>query len=307
MTDGSEARFFSAPDGRRLAYFDEGAGPPVLCLAGLTRNHRDFADLAAHLSDRYRVLRLDCRGRGLSERAEAPIDEYSPEVEAGDALALLDHLGLSGVAIVGTSRGGILGMAMAAGRPDSVRALVLNDVGAVVEGRGLLRISSYVGRQPEARSFEEAARQLREANQHQFVGVTEDGWLRHARAIYDDADGRPVLSYDPQIRQALVTEFDPDEGVQLWPFFDAIRGLPVLVLRGERSDVLSDRTVAEMERRHPGLVSVTVHGRGHAPFLTEPEAEAAIDEFLARTMRADPADAPPEEPPARAGAKTESA
>ncbi len=275
---------FTAPDGRRLAYFDEGAGPPVLCLAGLTRNHRDFADLAAHLATRYRVLRLDSRGRGLSEHAAAPVDEYTPQVEAGDALALLDHLGLSSVAVIGTSRGGILGMAMAAGRPGSVRALVLNDIGAVVEAEGLLRIASYVGRQPPAESFDQAARQLREANEAHFPGLSDADWERHARAIFNDVEGRPALSYDPRLQQALGADFDAEAGVPLWPLFDAAGGLPVLVIRGEHSDILSDVTVAAMKDRHPGLESVTVRDRGHAPFLDEPEAVAAIDGFLERTM-----------------------
>ena len=154
-------RYFGAPDGRRLAYQDTGgAGPVVLCLAGLTRNARDFAGLAAHLAPRYRVLRLDARGRGLSEWAGDPVAEYTVPVEAGDALALLDHLEVPRAAIIGTSRGGLQGMMIGATAPGRVSCLVLNDIGPVIEPRGLDNIMGYLGIEPEAASFEARAAAL---------------------------------------------------------------------------------------------------------------------------------------------------
>ena len=158
-------RFFEAPDGRRLAYqdtggpqdfdgADEASTPVVLCLSGLTRSARDFAGVAARLADRYRVLRLDSRGRGLSEWADDPIAEYTVPVEAGDALALLDHLGVARVAVIGTSRGGVLGMVIGATAPGRMSCLVLNDIGPVVEPGGLANIMDYLGIEPRADSFE---------------------------------------------------------------------------------------------------------------------------------------------------------
>ncbi len=277
---------FHARDGRRLAFRDTGGdGPAALCLAGLTRNGRDFDALAAHLAGRYRVLRLDSRGRGGSEHAKEPRAEYTVPVEAGDAITLLDHLGLERVALIGASRGGILAMAIAGGAPERVSAVVLNDVGAQVEARGLLRIFATLGRQPTARSFEEAAAQLREINAPAFAGVSEAEWLRHARELYDEGEGgRPVLSYDPHLRSSVAAAIEAggDGAVSLWPLFEALKEKPVLVIRGANSDILSAETLARMREEHPGLAALELANRGHAPFLTEPEALAAIDAFLGR-------------------------
>lgn len=278
---------FLARDGRRLAFEDsEGAGPVVLCLGGLTRNSRDFDDLAAHLAPRYRVVRLDSRGRGRSEHAVDFLSEYSIPTEAGDVLALLDHLELPQVAMVGTSRGGILSMAIAGGQPERVSAVVLNDVGAHLEGRGLLRILATLGVAPTAATFEEAAVDLQHRHAHDFPGVPLEQWLQHARQIYNDDGGRPVLSYDPKLRLAVSTAIDTGEpSVTLWPLFNALLEKPVLVIRGDHSDILTGETLREMEAVHPGLASLTLADRGHAPFLNEPEALTAIDAFLAAHAR----------------------
>lgn len=276
----------AAADGRGLHYEDTGGDrPAVLCLAGLTRNHRDFGPLAAHLADRYRVIRLDSRGRGGSDRAEDPVLEYSVPVEAGDAIGLIDHLGLTRLAIVGTSRGGILGMAIAAGRPGLVAGLVLNDVGATVETRGLARISAYLGRPPEAADFAGAALALRAANERAFPGLSARAWERFARQIHDDDGGRPVLSYDPDLRAAVAASL-PEDGapIDLWPMFEALEAVRMLVVRGANSDILTAETLTRMAGRHPALTHVTIEGRGHAPFLDEPEALSAIDRFLAETL-----------------------
>lgn len=274
---------FHAPDGRRLAYAEDGepGAPVILCLAGLTRNHRDFGDLAAHLAPRYRVLRLDSRGRGGSERAEHPQAEYTVPVEAGDAIALLDHLAIDRVALIGTSRGGVLSMAIAGGGPERISAVVLNDVGAVVEGRGLLRILATLGRPPSGRTFEEAAAALRATNGAAFPTVSDAEWLRHAHRLYDDDGGRPILSYDPRLRLAVAGAIDSGEpSVTLWPLFDALKALPVLAIRGGHSDILTAETLTAMAAHHPGLAALTLPDRGHAPFLNEPPALEAIDAFL---------------------------
>jgi len=273
---------FNAPDGRLLAYEDSGGeGPAVLCLAGLTRDSRDFADLAAHLAGSYRVLRLDARGRGLSAWAAEPVAEYTVPVEAGDAVALMDHLGIARTAIVGTSRGGLQGMVIAATRRERVSALLLNDVGPVIEQAGLSFILSYLGRQPAFDTFEAAARALRQNMGAAFPDLTPGDWLDFARSVYRDEGGRPALSYDPRLREAVeaaLTAGTPD----LWPLFEALADVPVMAIRGANSEILSAATLEEMARRHPGMAQVTVPNRGHVPFLDEPEALAAIDAFLER-------------------------
>lgn len=273
---------FTASDGRRLAYADTGGDrPAVLCLAGLSRNGRDFDELSAHLAPRYRVLRLDSRGRGGSERAVDPFSEYSVAIEAADAIALLDHLRLDRVALIGTSRGGILSMAIAGAQRERVSAVVLNDVGAVIDGRGLLRILATLGRQPTARDFEEAAADLRAMNEAEFPGVSDEAWLRHAHRLYDDVDGRPVLAYDPKLRFAVagaIEEGGPQ--IALWPLFESLERIPTLVIRGENSDILSAKTVEAMRATRSDLRTVTLRDRGHAPFLDEPEVLRAIDELL---------------------------
>ncbi|MEL6978392.1 MAG: alpha/beta hydrolase [Pseudomonadota bacterium] len=275
---------FTAPDGRRLAYFDTGgAKPPVLCLAGLSRNSRDFSDLAAALAPTHRVIRLDSRGRGGSERAVDPHSEYSVPVEAGDAVALMDHLSLTRAHLIGTSRGGILSMAIAGGQPERVASVVLNDIGAVVEGRGLLRILSYLGRGPAAPDFETAAKDLQKAHRRDFPDVPIEEWRRQAHRLYDDLGGRPTLAYDQRLRLAVGGAIDiGEEKVRLWPLFEALKDKPVLVIRGENSDVLSTETLDEMRAAHPNMTALTLAGRGHAPFLNEPDAVAAIRAHLAR-------------------------
>ncbi|MFQ5566299.1 MAG: alpha/beta fold hydrolase [Paracoccaceae bacterium] len=275
-------KYFEARDGRRLAYQDTGgAGPVVLCLPGLTRNARDFAGLAAHLAPLYRVLRLDARGRGMSEWADDPVAEYTVPVEAGDALALLDHVAAARAAVIGTSRGGILGLTIGVTAPGRLSCLVLNDIGPEIETRGLDYIMSYLGIEPKAARFREAAAALEKSMGAAFPDLTPTQWLGFARTIYRDEDGRPRLSYDARLRDAVEAAIEeaPDD---LWPLFDALAGLPVLAIRGENSDILSAETLAEMARRRPDMAHVTIADRGHAPFLDEPAAVAAIDEFLER-------------------------
>ncbi|MHA1527591.1 MAG: alpha/beta fold hydrolase [Alphaproteobacteria bacterium] len=275
-------RHFEAPDGRRLAYQDTGgAGPVALCLAGLTRNARDFAGLAAHLAPLYRVLRLDSRGRGMSEWADDPVGEYTVPVEAGDALALLDHLEVPRAAIVGTSRGGVLGMVIGTLAPARMSCLVLNDIGPVIEPQGLAYIMSYLGIEPEAARFREAAAALEKSMGAAFPDLSALQWLGFARTIYRDEGGRPRLSYDARLRDAVEAAL-AGAPADLWALFDALEGVPILTIRGENSDIMSAETLAEMARRRPDMAHVTVTNRGHAPFLDEPAAVAAIDEFLER-------------------------
>jgi len=275
-------RHFDAPDGRRLAYRDSaGTGPPVLCLAGLTRNGRDFEALAAHLSPRYRVIRLDSRGRGASERAEVPEDEYTVPVETGDALALLAHLDLPAVTVIGTSRGGILGMAMAAGAAGTVRGLVLNDIGAEIETAALARLVARLQARPRDPSPEAAAVRMAAENAGTFPCVPLGRWHEHVRAVTDTVDGVPVPAHDPALADVSAAATGEAEAtVDLWSLFDAAGESPMLVIRGETSDILSRATLARMTARKPSLRTIEIAERGHAPFLDERPALAAIDAFL---------------------------
>lgn len=275
---------FETADGRGLAYHDAGTGPAVLCLAGLTRDARDFERLASHLAGDYRVLRLDARGRGASDWAEAPLAEYQVPVEAADALALLDHLGISQVVIVGTSRGGLQGMVLGATARDRVAGLILNDVGPVVEPGGIAKIMGYVGIDPGLSSFSEAANALAQSLGAAFPDLTGEQWMAFARSIYADDGGRPKLSYDPALRDAVEASMK-DAPPDLWALFDALESLPMLAIRGANSDVLSAATLDEMRARRPDMAAVTIPHRGHVPFLDEPEALSAIRTFLKEHAR----------------------
>lgn len=275
---------FTAADGRRLHFEDEGTGPAIVCLAGLSRNVRDFAHVPAGLPG-HRVIRLSSRGRGASDHAVDPTAEYQIPVEAGDALALLDHLGITRVGVLGTSRGGILGMAMAAMRPGLVASLALNDVGALVETAGLLRIAGYVGKAPAARSFAEAAEAMRTAHAADFPGVPLWRWENHARAVFDEDNGAPALSYDPALAAATLGALDPAVAqIDLGALFAASLGVPVLTIRGANSDILAAETLTAMAAQHPDFTALTVANRGHAPFLDEPEAAAALRAHFERTL-----------------------
>jgi len=268
---------FSAADGAAIHYTDEGAGQPLLCLAGLTRSGSDFDYLAAHLPD-IRLIRMDYRGRGASDWTGA--QTYTIAQEADDVLRLLDHLGLERVAILGTSRGGIVGMWLCAVAPERVQGLCLNDVGPVLEQAGLDRIRQYLGRRPSARAFGEVAKAL-EATADGFANVPQGRWLEEARRRFVQKDDGLDLTYDPALREAFLAEFDAQQG-DAWPLYEAACGRPLALIRGANSDLLSRQSADEMERRCPGLTRAEVPDRAHVPFLDEPESLAAIRAFLGR-------------------------
>lgn len=262
---------FVTSDGVRLVYDDEGEGPPVLCLAGLTRSALDFEYLLPHLSGA-RVIRLDYRGRGRSGHADPA--SYTVPVEAGDVLALLDHLGIDRAAIIGTSRGGLIAMLLALTAKDRLAGVCLNDIGPEIAPVGLEVIRSYVGIPPKETTLAEAAA-MRAALQPGFVGVPESRWAEEVAHHYVETGNGLALRYDPRLREPVLAAADgpaPD----LWPAFDALTGLPLALIRGENSNILSRETAAEMRRRRPDMIFAEVPGRGHVPFLDEPEALAAI-------------------------------
>ena len=270
MTDS-----FTTSDGTRIAYRDEGAGLPVLCLPGLTRTMADFDYMLPHLPP-CRVIRMDYRGRGDSQWTGAAT--YTVPQEGRDALELLDHLGVAQVALIGTSRGGLIGMLLAALARNRLLGLLLNDVGPVIHRPGLERIFDYVGRNPAARTHAELAARLPGVMQG-FANVPPERWLREAEIHYTATQEGLRITYDPALREAFLAAFEGPE-VDLWPLFDATAGLPLALIRGANSDLLSQDTTDEMRRRRPDMIFAQVPDRAHIPFLDEPESVAAIAAFL---------------------------
>lgn len=265
---------FTAPDGARLHYTDTGEGRPLLCLAGLTRTGADFDYLAPHLPP-LRLIRMDYRGRGGSDWTGA--ETYTVPREAADAVALLDHLRIDAVPVLGTSRGGLVGMFLAATAKDRLRGLCLNDVGPVIDPEGLAVIMDYVGVNPGARTHAEAAAAMAR-RMAGFEGVPAERWRAEAEKHYRLTDQGLTITYDPALREAFLAAMAAP--VDLWPLFDALAGLPVALIRGANSDLLSPATAAEMQRRRPDMIYEEVPGRGHIPFLDEPESLRAIHQFL---------------------------
>lgn len=279
---------FSARDGLKLYARKYPALPgmrpgtrPVLCLAGLTRNGRDFHRIALALShDAFNprdVYTLDYRGRGLSE-FDPDWRNYAIPIEMFDVVDFMTVAGLHDAAIIGTSRGGLIAMVMAAAHPSLIGALVLNDIGPVVEPAGLARISAYVGRMPLPASWTEAGKLVRDLNARAFPSVPAEEWEEVARQFYNEKNGRPAIGYDPKLANALSVLDGPMP--QLWPQFEPLKRIPLLVVRGAKSDILSAQTVEEMRNRHPRCAAFTVTGQGHAPLLRDEPTITAVSSFL---------------------------
>jgi len=282
-----EDRYWTSLDGLRLhyrAYGTPAAGErlPVLCLPGLTRNGRDFEDLAPRIAATGReVLCLDLRGRGDSGYAKDSAT-YNPLQYVEDVEALLAEAGIPRVIAVGTSLGGLMTMLLALRNPAVIGGAVLNDIGPVIEAEGLARIRDYVGSGRSFPTWMHAARALEEAHGAAFPDFAAADWLRMAkRLLAIGQNGRIAFDYDMKIAEPIAAP-GGEGGVDLWPGYMALAGKPLLVLRGELSDLLSAETAAEMARRLPEAEVVTVPRRGHAPTLDEPEAAAAIDRLMAR-------------------------
>lgn len=278
--------YFTSSDGLKLYYRDyKGAGDrvPVLCIPGLTRNSRDFEFIAAHMAASRRVIVTDLRGRGKSAYAKDR-RRYTVAVEAADMLRLMDDAGVEEVIVLGTSRGGIVAMTIAATRPGILRGAILNDIGGEIDALGLSRILDFIGSTVTFRDWNSAALALKRTYENAFPDVRESRWLTFARAIYREENGQLRPDCDPALAVA-VRESSPSTGplgpgVPLWPLFSALTLVPTLVLRGENSDLLSAATIEKMRAQKPDLATKVIRCRGHAPFLDEPESIAAIDEFL---------------------------
>lgn len=265
---------FTTSDGLALHYTDEGTGTPILCLSGLTRNGTDFDFVAPHLTGN-RLIRLDYRGRGKSDWADPAT--YTIPVEARDVTELLDHLGLAKTAILGTSRGGLIAMMLAATARDRLLGVALNDIGPVIDPAGLTAIMGYLGQRPGLTSYSDALAAWPNLLRG-FANVSETRMREEIERLFVEKPDGLDITYDPRLRDAVEAASHqpvPD----LWPLFEALNGLPCSVIHGVNSDLLTAETVEEMARRHPGLIVAHVPDRGHIPYLDEPQALSALNQW----------------------------
>lgn len=279
-------RYFTVGDGLKLHYRDYPGSadkPPILCLPGLTRNAKDFADLADRYSPRFRVIAPDFRGRGMSDYDPVPA-RYLPPTYAHDVIELMDQLAIDRAIFIGTSLGGLVTMLMAVMAPQRVAAAILNDIGPEIDDAGVERIKTYVGGGQRFRSWDAAAEAVADYNGHAFEGYSHEDWVRLVKRNCREDNGEIVFDYD----QAIAEPFNspaPSPAFDMWPLFAALAQKPLLVIRGAKSDLLSAPALEKMHAVAPDMKSAVVAGVGHAPELSEPEAVAAIDAFLGEFER----------------------
>ncbi len=280
----------TVPDGLTLrgrVFGEAVGGTPVVCLAGLTRNGRDFAPLAQWLANHperpFKVVTIDSRGRGASDRDPDP-SRYTVPVETGDVITVCETLGIARAAFIGTSRGGLILHILAALKLDLLAAVILNDIGPVIEAEGLRHIQAYLGRTVPLSDFTEAAAHLQAVHGSHFPALGADDWQEMARAIYRERNGVIEADCDPAIAVATIAADLSAPLPDLWPQFEAFAALPLMAIRGEHSTLLSEETVAAMGRRHPALRQSTAIGQGHAPLLHLDGLPEEIHGFLAGSI-----------------------
>lgn len=283
MSDYSDG-FWQSRDGLKLHYRDypgRSDRPPLICLHGLTRNARDFANLAARLSGEWRVICPEMRGRGDSAYAK-DATTYVPAQYVEDLKELIDQAEIGRFVAIGTSLGGLVTMLAALQMPEKITGAALNDIGPLLEPQGLRRIATYVGQGRTFPTWMHAARAMEEAHRAAYPDFQIADWLAMAKRLMTlTSNGRIVFDYDMKIAEPFIG-MEPDEQPDMWPCVDALAGRPILLLRGGLSDLLSDATLQRMKRQLPEAEAVTIERVGHAPTLDEPEAIAAIDRLLAR-------------------------
>jgi len=268
-------------DGLRMHYRDYQGSlglPPLLCLHGLTRNARDFAEFAERYSPRFRVIVAEFRGRGESDYDPSP-QRYNPLTYASDVIELMDHIGIEEAIFVGTSLGGLVTMAIAAVAPQRIHAAILNDVGPEIEDVGLDRIMSYLGKDSRFRSWEDAAAAIQDRHRSAFPNHGSEDWMAMARRHCREREGEIQFDYDMAIAEPFKTS-GPVPKIDMWPLFLALAEKPLLLVRGEISLLLGAPAAEKMRELAPQMRFVTVAATGHSPELTEPDAVAAIDSFL---------------------------
>lgn len=287
MTQPYVDRRFTSPDGLSLYARDyaPGGGPtklPVIAIHGLTRNSADFGGIAPELARAgRRVLAVDVRGRGQSDRAPDPMT-YQPAVYAKDVLALMEQAGIERAVFLGTSMGGLITMALAAIRSKVIAAAIINDVGPEVAKEGLARIAAYAGQPVDTPTWAAAAEYAKRHNAVALPHYSDADWDAFARRVFREGpEGAPILDYDPDISVPIRAMGAKGLVPNLWPMFGRLaKGRPTLLIRGATSDLLSAPIAAKMRKRAPTMAYAEVPGVGHAPMLDEPEAKSAIFEFL---------------------------
>jgi pimeloyl-ACP methyl ester carboxylesterase len=275
--------WYSSFDQLRLYARDYGQTenkPALVCIPGLTRNSADFEELCPQLAEDWRILAVDLRGRGRSAYDPNP-ENYHPGSYARDIQSLLQAADVSEAVFIGTSLGGLVSMTLAAMQPQLVRGIVLNDVGPELNPEGVARIRSYITDYSPTRDWDDALARTRSSQQDALPDLGEEQWQVFTRRLYrEDANGCPVLDYDRNIARLFNTGDTGAAAPDLWPLFALLTDIPMLVLRGELSDIITAETVARMQQEHPRLTAVTVARRGHAPMLDEAEALQAIRSYL---------------------------
>ncbi|GAA6163408.1 alpha/beta hydrolase [Pelagimonas sp. KU-00592-HH] len=271
---------FTTTDGLSLHYTDEGTGLPVICLSGLTRNGSDF-DYALPALQGTRIIRPDYRGRGQSDWAEDFLT-YTVPREAQDVLELMDHLQIDKAAFLGTSRGGLISLTLAALARDRMLGVCFVDIGPVIETGGLDVIMGYLGRNPVWKTHDEAAAVFGD-RMIGFDGVPQSRWREEVEKHFVETDTGLTINYDPKLRDAVLATYDPKATPpDLWPLYATLNGMPLAAIRGANSDLLSADTLATMAQHTPGLLAVTVPNRGHVPFLDEKESVTVLTEWIAQ-------------------------
>jgi pimeloyl-ACP methyl ester carboxylesterase len=291
MDDMGTSIFVSAPDGLRLHVREYGTRAatalPVVCLPGLTRTVADFETLAPALASggSRRVIALDSRGRGQSEYDRKP-ENYNLLVELGDLVAVLTALAVAPAVFIGSSRGGLLTMHLGVAHPTAIAGVVLHDIGPVIEPKGLARLRSYVGKMPQPRSFAEGGEILKQLFHGQFPNLTTEQWLAAAQRAWQMRDGVLTPTHDVALSRTL-TSVDIERPLPpLWNEFDSLKRLPMLVIHGAKSDILSAATVAAMAERHPEMETIEVADQGHVPLLEGDNILRRIGEFVAKCDKA---------------------
>lgn len=284
MTDSGQDFEWRSNDGLRLyarAYGSDTDRLPVICVPGLTRNSRDFEEVAPQIASQgRRVFAVDLRGRGQSERSSNP-KTYAPRQYAEDMRALLSAIGAPQAIFVGTSLGGLVAMTLAVRAPALIGGAVLNDVGPRVGKAGLARIRSYAGKSTPVKTWADAAEYVKRTNSSSFPDAPNEVWERFARRTFREEDGRVVLDYDPGIARTTNPFIAWLASMMLWPAFRRLGKCgPLLLIHGETSDIIEPETIDRMQREAPHMKVSAIPGVGHAPMLDEPAAVESLTAYF---------------------------